>query len=100
MISVSIPWLPQACVSAGGNPAFYPPLILRKSAENALSVISSIVYPKSLKISTEFPSLYFINVLQNPYMYGPGHPVLILRRAELFRLCAVGEETALGFGFI
>ena len=25
----------------------------------------------------------------------PGHPVLILRRAELFRLCAVGEETAL-----
>ena len=44
--------------------------------------------------------LIFINVLQNPYMYGPGHPILILLRAELFRLCAVGEETALGCGFL
>ena len=28
------------------------------------------------------------------HMYRPGHPLLILLVTELFRLCAVGQETA------
>ena len=45
----------------------------------------------------ELSCLFFIftQILQNPHMYGPSHPILILRRAELFRLCAVGKKTAL-----
>ncbi len=42
----------------------------------------------------------FVEILQNPHMYGPGHPLLVLRCAESGRLLPVGEEAALGFRFI
>ena len=44
--------------------------------------------------------LILVQIFQNPHMYGPGHPLLVLRRTELFCLGAVGQKAAFGFRFI
>lgn len=42
----------------------------------------------------EFSCLFpvFIQILQNPHMYAPGHPLLVPGGAELLSLRTVGEE--------